>query len=236
MKDIIIIPTYNEKENLKVLIPKIFRILPDIWVIIVDDNSPDGTADTVRNLMRTYPHLDLINREKKEGLGKAYTFAFKCILKDIAVNSIIMMDGDLSHDPTSLTEMIRQSEYFDCVVGSRYMGGGRIVEWELWRRLLSLFGNIYCRVITSLPIKDCTGGFNLIRADLLRKIDFDSMDSSGYAFQIELKFMLYKASQKFKEIPIIFRERADGKSKISNHIIREGIIAPWKMIFKRRRL
>ena len=234
MKDIIIIPTYNEKENVEYLIHKIFSIVPDAWVTVVDDNSPDLTADIIKYLINKYTQLNLIQREKKEGLGKAYTFAFKHILKDKDIHSIIMMDADLSHNPESLPEMIRQSRSFDCVIGSRYVKGGCIAGWELWRKSLSFLGNIYCRIITQLSIKDCTGGFNLINANTLRKVDLDSMNSSGYAFLIELKFMLNKSGATFKEIPITFKSRVGGESKISSHIIKEGIIAPWRMMWKNR--
>ncbi|HEY4503871.1 MAG TPA: polyprenol monophosphomannose synthase [Candidatus Paceibacterota bacterium] len=233
MKSLIIIPTYNERNNIKALIPQIFSIIPDIWITVVDDNSPDGTADEVRNIMRKYDHLNLILREKREGLGKAYMSAFKSTLEDKDIKSIIMMDADFSHDPRSIPEMIRQSDNFTFVVGSRYIKGGGIVGWEIWRRALSLFGNIYCRIIIRIPIKDCTGGFNMINTNLLRRLDFEAMDSSGYAFQVELKYMLYKVGGNFKEIPIIFKNRTEGESKISSHIIREGILAPWKMVWRR---
>ncbi len=233
MKDVVIIPTYNERENIEVLIPEIFAISPDVFVTVVDDNSPDRTADVVKEFIKKYPNLKLLEREKKEGLGKAYIHAFRKTLEDKHVRSVIMMDADLSHSPSVIPHMRKHSADFSVVVGSRYIKGGKIIGWELWRRVLSLFGNFYCRSITRLPINECTGGFNLISADLLRSLDFDSMDSSGYAFIMELKFMLNKAGGKFKETPIIFKNRVGGESKISNHIIKEGILAPWKMILKK---
>jgi dolichol-phosphate mannosyltransferase len=233
MKDVIILPTYNERENVGTFIPKIFSTVPNIWVTVMDDNSPDGTADLVRGMMKKYPRLNLISKEKKEGLGKAYIYAFRKVLQDKEVRSIAMMDADFSHDPKYLLDMRKASKTYDVVVGSRYVPGGQTIGWELWRRLLSYWGNVYSRVILRVPIHDLTGGFYFINAETLRKIDFDLMDSSGYAFQIEFKYLLYKTGASFKEVPIIFTNRKGGESKISNHIIREGVLAPWKMLSRR---
>ncbi len=130
--------------------------------------------------------------------------------------------------------MAEQADRFDCLIGSRYVLNGRTVGWELWRRILSRFGNWYCRVITRMPINDCTGGFNMMRVTTMKKLDFNTIDLSGYAFIMELKYSLFKAGARFKEIPIIFNNRRGGESKISNHIIGEGILAPWKMIWRKR--
>ncbi len=229
MKDVIIIPTYNEKENIGMLIPIIFQTVPGVNVVVADDNSPDGTGNVVADLKYKYPNLSLIKREVKDGLGRAYINAFREVLKSLDVKSVVMMDADMSHDPKYLLEMLKRSKDYTVVVGSRYVSGGDTVGWELWRRTLSYFGNFYCRTITGMPIKDCTGGFNIISADLLRKIDFSKMDMSGYAFIMELKYLLYKAGATFFEVPIIFKNRAKGETKISGHIISEGIIAPWKI-------
>lgn len=233
MKNVIIIPTYNEKENINVLIPLIFKIIPVISVVVVDDNSPDGTAVVVTELQSQYKNLSLISRKNKEGLGLAYIDAFSKVLQDADVRSVIMMDADFSHNPKYLPEMIRKSEKFSVVVGSRYVSGGATVGWELWRRTLSFCGNLYCRAITGMPIHDCTGGFNVISAEFLRKIDFSKIGMSGYAFQMELKYFLYKAGGTFFEMPITFANRTGGESKISGHIVSEGIIAPWKMKFSK---
>lgn len=233
MKDVIILPTFNERGNIQVIIPNIFNIVPDIWIVVVDDNSPDGTAGAVKTLMEKYPHLSLIKREKKEGLGKAYIAVFDELLKQPDIRSIITMDADLSHNPAYLPLMRKESEKNSVIVGSRYVEGGSTKGWKSWRKLLSLWGNRYSRIITRLPIYDCTGGFNLISADLLRKVRLDMIDSSGYAFLIQLKVMLARAGGAFKEIPIVFEERREGESKISSHIIREGIFAPWRMLFIR---
>jgi dolichol-phosphate mannosyltransferase len=229
MKNIIVIPTYNEKQNIEVLIPLIFETLYDVDVVVADDSSPDGTGKAVQDLKFKYPRLRLLTRSKKEGLGKAYINAYNEVLKDKDLKSVIMMDADLSHDPKYLQEMFKQSQKYSVVVGSRYVRGGRTVGWEIWRRVLSYCANIYCRIITGLPVHDCTGGFNVISADLLRKIDFSKMDMSGYAFIMELKYHLYKAGGNFFEVPITFVNRVGGESKISGHIISEGILAPWKI-------
>lgn len=218
--------------NVVLLVPEIFKVMPDIWVTIIDDNSPDGTANIVKEMMVKYKRLNLIQKEKKEGLGKAYIYAFKKILSDSNVSNIITMDADLSHPVSCIPEMRKFSKEYDVVIGSRYIKGGKTEGWELWRRLLSMYGNIYCRTITRMPLNDCTAGFNLISTKFLRKIDFRLMDSSGYAFMMELKYLLFKLNAKFKEVPIVFKNRIGGESKITNHIIREGILAPWKMILK----
>ncbi len=232
MKNVIIIPTYNERENIKALIPLIFKITSDIRVVVVDDNSPDGTSNTVLELSRQYPNLCLISRPVKKGLGQAYINAFAEVLEDREVRTIIMMDADLSHEPKYLPEMIKKREKFEVVVGSRYIKGGGTVGWEIWRRVLSFLGNFYCWIITGMPIHDCTGGFNVISADLMRKIDLSKLDMSGYAFIMQLKYLLYKAGATFIEVPIIFQNRSQGQSKISSHIISEGVLAPWKMIMR----
>lgn len=233
MKNVIVLPTYNEAENVRVLVPRIFEIVPDVHILIADDNSPDGTAQVVMELQKKYPQLSLISRQKKDGLGRAYLNAFTHVLKDSQVRSIVMMDADLSHSPKYLPEMLVRSTSYSVVTGSRYVIGGGTEGWELWRRVLSFFGNLYCRSITHMPLRDCTAGFNVISADLLRKIDFSKMDMSGYAFIMELKYLLYKTGATFYEVPITFVNRVGGESKMSSHIINEGILAPWKMICRK---
>lgn len=229
MEDLIVIPTYNEKDNIEGIVSAIFKIAPGIKILVVDDNSPDKTSEVVKSLQSEYPNLSLFERPRKEGLGRAYLDAFRLILKDNLAEHIIMMDADFSHDPKYLPEMLETAKNFDVVIGSRYVRGGGTVGWEAWRRFLSKFGNLYSRMVTGMPIFDCTGGFNLIKTDFLRKIDLSSVAMSGYAFQIELKYLLWRTGARFKEIPIIFKNRLNGESKISNHIIREGILAPWKI-------
>lgn len=233
MKDIIIIPTYNEKDNIKALIPLIFETIPGVSVVVVDDNSPDGTGDTVLDLKYKYPNLSLLLRKNKDGLGKAYLHAFEEILKNEDVKTVTMMDADFSHHPKYLVEMFKKSKDYSVVIGSRYVNGGKTLGWERWRLILSFFANLYCRSITGMSIKDCTSGFNVIHADLLKKVDFSDIDMSGYAFIMELKYNLYLNGATFYEVPIVFTNRVGGESKMSGHIISEGIIAPWKMRWKK---
>lgn len=232
MKDVIVIPTYNEGENVNALVSLIFETVPDIHVLIADDNSPDGTAALVGELQKKYPNLGLISQSEKKGLGKAYINAFNHVLSDKEVETVFMMDADFSHQPRYIPKMLELRKQYSVVIGSRYVKGGGVTGWELWRRLMSLFGNFYCRTVTRLPIRDCTGGFNAISTDLLRKLDFSVMDMSGYAFIMELKYLLHKAGGTFAEIPIIFVNRTGGESKMSSHIINEGVLAPWKMVLK----
>lgn len=227
--DVVVVPTYNERDNIKNLVLVIFKVVPEIHILVVDDNSPDKTAAVVKSLQSEYLNLSLLERPRKEGLGRAYLDAFKLILKNNSAERVIMMDADFSHDPKYLPELLEAAKNFDVVVGSRYIRDGGMVGWEAWRRFLSKFGNWYSRLIMGLPVFDCTGGFNLVKIDFLRKIDLSRVAMSGYAFQIELKYLLWKAGARFKEIPIIFKNRLNGESKISNHIIREGILAPWKI-------
>lgn len=234
MKDFILIPTYNEKDNIAELVKKIFDIMPEVWILVVDDNSPDGTAEIIQRLKIDFPNLDLLLRSKKEGLGKAYVDAFGRVLKNNDIRRVVIMDGDLSHDPEYLREHFRMSNQFDVVIGSRYVSGGKTVGWELWRMLLSRFASFYCKLVTKMPIHDCTSGFMTVDSSFLRKIDFSSIDLSGYAFLIELKYVLWQNGASITEIPITFKNRVGGESKISNHIITEGILAPWKMKFKKR--
>lgn len=234
MKDVIVLPTYNERENISNIVPMIFSVVPDIYILVADDNSPDGTGDAVRSLQKKYPNLSLISRPQKNGLGRAYINAFNHILKDENVRTVTMMDADLSHQPKYLSTMFEMSKKYSVVTGSRYVKGGETVGWELWRRVLSYFGNLYCRLVTGMPIHDCTAGFNVISADLLRKVDFSKMDMSGYAFIMELKYNLHMLGAKFYEVPITFVNRVGGESKMSGHIISEGILAPIKMRWKIR--
>jgi len=232
MKDVIVIPTYNERENVGTIIPLIFKIAPEVSVLVVDDSSPDGTASIIIELQKQYKNLFLLSQPVKNGLGSAYINGFSHILKEQNIRKVVMMDADLSHDPKYLPQMFEEGKNYSIVIGSRYINGGKTIGWEYWRKILSFLGNLYCRVITGMPVHDCTGGFNVISADLLRKIDFSKIDMSGYAFIMEIKYLLYKAGGTFFEVPIIFKNRLGGESKISSHIISEGILAPWKMRWK----
>lgn len=233
MRHIILLPTYNESENIERIISQIFSYIPSIYVKVIDDNSPDGTSKLVRNLMSKHPNLSLLERSGKQGLGKAYTHGMQEVMKDSSFTHLFMMDADMSHDPKYLKEIIKQSEKFDLVVGSRYIKGGATVGWEMWRKVLSFFGNMYARTVTRMSVHDMTGGYNCINIQKLKKVDLDRVSSSGYAFIMELKYALHKAGAKITEVPIVFVNRYGGESKISNNIISEGIMAPWKMVWKK---
>jgi dolichol-phosphate mannosyltransferase len=226
------LPTYNEAENITQIIEEIFKFVPDIEIMVVDDNSPDGTVEIVAGLLTRYPNLSLCRRPGKQGLGRAYVDAFRQTLKDDGVTHVMMMDADFSHQPKYLPEMMKFIDRYDVVIGSRYIRGGTTEGWEWWRKILSKFGNLYCRLITGLPINDCTGGFNIIKVSALKEVNLDHIDMSGYAFIMELKYTLFRSGATFYEFPIVFSNRRGGESKLSNHIIGEGVLAPWKMVWR----
>lgn len=233
-KNIIVIPTYNEKDNIGILLEKIFKLLPETSVLVIDDNSPDKTSDAVEALKNKYPNLSLLKRLGKEGLGEAYIAGFKKILSEGGYQTITMMDADLSHDPKYLPAMLGLSQNFDLVIGCRYIAGGGVTKkWEIWRRFLSSAGNLYLRIVFwRYPIRDWTTGYNVIKTNALEKINFELLSSKGYAFISSLKYYLAKSGATIKESPIFFEERNGGESKMSSSIIREGILSPWKIIFK----
>lgn len=232
MRNMIILPTYNERENIALIISNIVKTIPNIRIMVVDDNSPDGTAQIVRELQNQFPDLLLYERKIKEGLGNAYKDSFEKILKELDVENIITMDSDFSHAPEDLLPMLKFIQTCDVVIGSRYIPGGKICGWKLRRRVLSRLGNLYCKIMIGVPINDLTGGFNVISVKALQKIPFRDILSSGFAFFIELKTMLWKSGAKILESPITFQDRVAGSSKISKSIITEGLKAPWKIILK----
>lgn len=232
-KNIIIIPTYNEKSNISLLLEKIFNLMPETHVMIVDDNSPDGTAEAVEKLKGKYPNLSLLKRPSKNGLGEAYISGFKKSMDNFG--TITMMDADLSHDPKYLPGMLELSENFDLVIGSRYIPkGGVTKKWGILRRLLSSAGNLYLRIIFwRYPIHDWTTGYNVIKTSALKKINFDLLSPKGYAFISSLKYYLVKNGAKMIESPIFFEERNGGESKMSFSIILEGLAMPWKILIRK---
>ncbi len=217
MKVTIILPTYNERENIKELIPRIFEIFKKENIngnlIVVDDNSPDNTAEEVGNLSKQYP-ITLIERKKKLGIGSAYITGFKKALEGNS-DIIFEMDADLSHNPEYIPEFLRNLKENDLVIGSRYIPGGGIENWNLYRRSVSKGANILARLLTSLDIRDITSGYRAYKSNVLRKIDLNSIKSNGYAFQLEILFKTKKEGFKIMEIPIIFTERRRGSSKLS---------------------
>jgi dolichol-phosphate mannosyltransferase len=229
-KTLIIIPTYNELENIKLIIPTILNIRykDSIDILVVDDNSPDGTASFVEEYSKTFEHVKLLKREKKMGLGTAYIAGFKYALLH-GYDFIFEMDADFSHDPKEIKNFLKVIRDYDLVLGSRYVDGINVLHWPMSRLLLSYFANIYTRLVTSMPIKDATGGFKCFRRKVLESINLDKIKSNGYAFQIEMTFKAYKKGFKIKEIPIVFSDRVKGTSKMSKKIVREAVFLVWKL-------
>ena len=234
MKAVVVIPTYNERSNIIEVIEKIFALgLNDLEVLVVDDNSPDGTDEVVKELSLKYP-IKLLSRAKKEGLGKAYVSAFKLILSaQDKPDYIIQMDADLSHNPKNILDFLHKIGEWDLVLGSRYIKGGGTENWDVIRKMVSRFGNIYAQLILSLPYKDLTGGFKCWKRGVLEKINLDSLSSTGYNFQIETTYKAQKLGYKICETPIIFTERKTGKSKFNLGIIWESFIKVLWLRIKR---
>ncbi len=230
-KIIIIIPTFNERKNISKLIPEIIENYPNVDVLVVDDNSPDGTSEVVREMSLRDKRIKLIVRKGKMGLGTAYVEGFKYMLKN-GYELAIQMDADFSHDPKEIGQFLSAVKDYDVVIGSRYISGVNVINWPMRRLLLSYFANYYTRIITGMPLKDSTGGYKCFRREVLQSINLDSIHSNGYAFQIEMNFKAYKKNFKLKEIPIIFTERVDGKSKMSKRIVWEAVFRVWELRIK----
>ena len=231
MKTLIVVPTYNEAENIEALLRAVLGTpLPDpVDVLVVDDNSPDGTAGVVRRLMAAYPQrLFLLGRAAKEGLGKAYTAGFSWGLER-SYEAFCEMDADFSHDPKYLAPILRQIHHYDFVVASRYVPGGGVSGWGPVRRLLSLGGSLYARTILGCPLRDMTGGFNCWRRAVLESLDLSSLNSAGYCFQIELKYRAWKNGYRHVEVPILFPDRRLGTSKMTRKIVLEAVWNVWKL-------
>lgn len=227
-KSLIIIPTYNELDNIQKLIPELLDKYKDLDILIVDDNSPDGTGNTVEQLSLTNPGIKLLRRPKKMGLGTAYIAGFKYAIEH-GYDYIFEMDADFSHDPKEIKNFLIAIKEYDLVIGSRYKTGVNVVNWPMRRLLLSYFASVYTRVITGMPVKDATGGFKCFRRKVLETIDLNNIKSNGYAFQIEMNFKTYKKGFKIGEIPIIFMDRVKGTSKMSKKIVREAVFMVWKL-------
>lgn len=227
-KSLVIIPTYNEMDNIPKLIPEILSKDQSIEVLIVDDNSPDGTADYIKKVASENSRVHLIKREKKMGLGTAYIAGFKYALQN-DYDYIFEMDADFSHDPNEIKNFLVAIKDYDLVLGSRYVNGVRVLNWPMRRLLLSFFASVYTRLITGMPIRDATGGFKCFRRKVLESINLDHVKSNGYSFQIEMTFKAYAKGFKIKEIPIIFVDRVKGKSKMSKKIVLEAVTMVWKL-------
>ncbi len=231
-KAIVVIPTYNEIENIRNIIPAVLNSYEGINVLIVDDNSPDGTSQAVQEMMANDSRIHLITRPGKMGLGTAYCDGFQYCL-DQGFDYIMEMDADFSHNPQDIPRFMEEIKNNDLVIGSRYITGVNVVNWPLRRLILSYGSNIYARMITGIPVKDATGGFKCFNAEFLRKIDLKSVKSNGYSFQIEMNYRMWKLGARIKEISIIFIDRRSGVSKMSKKNITEAVFMVWKLKFTR---
>lgn len=224
----VIIPTYNERENIGALLPQVLKH-PRMRVLVVDDNSPDGTGAIVAELARDEPRVGLLARPGKQGLGRAYVAGFKRALAEGA-EFICEMDADFSHDPAYLPALLAAAEErYDLTLGSRYVPGGGTVNWGLARQLISRGGNVYARAILGLPVMDATGGFRCYRRRVLAALDLDAIRSNGYSFQIELVFRTLRAGFSVGEVPIVFPDRRVGQSKMSRRIVLEALLTVWRL-------
>jgi dolichol-phosphate mannosyltransferase len=229
---LVIVPTYNESENLPVLVSRVME-LPGFRLLIVDDQSPDGTGAIADNLAARYPpgRVTVLHRQGERGLGNSYVDGFAAALQTNA-EFICQMDADLSHDPTYLPDLVSAASEFDLVIGSRYVCGVSVVNWPLRRILLSTMANQYIRAVTRLRVRDCTSGFRCWRRSALEHLRLDATRSNGYAFMVETLFRAAQQNCRVSEVPIIFVERRAGASKVSMRVVRESLLMPWRLVLK----
>ena len=223
---LVIVPTYNEARNLPEIVPAILKQDPRLEVLVVDDGSPDGTGAIADQMAASEPRAQVLHRQAKEGLGRAYLAGFRWGL-DRGYEALFEMDADFSHDPAFIPRFLNAIREADLVLGSRYATGVNVINWPMSRLPLSLSANLYARVITGLPLTDSTGGFKCFRRAVLERIDLSQVKSNGYAFQIEMSFRAWRCGFRLKEIPIIFHDRVEGQSKMSKRIVREAIWMVW---------
>ncbi len=232
MKTLIIIPTYNELENLPPLLKEIFSYAPATDILIVDDNSPDGTGELADRMSAENPHIHVLHRAGKLGLGTAYIAGFHYAI-DHGYDAAFEMDADFSHDPRYLPDFLKKIEQADLVIGSRYVPGGSTPNWSFSRRFISGGGNIFSRVVLGLRVHDCTAGFRCYRREVLENIGFDTIQSQGYGFQVEMAYRVQKLEYKIVETPIVFMDRRVGKSKMSRAIFVEGFVNVLRARFRK---
>ncbi len=228
---LVIVPTYNERENIGRIVPRILEQDPRLEVLVVDDNSPDGTGQIVDDMVAENPRVHVLHRAAKEGLGRAYLAGFAWALaSDRQFQYVFEMDADFSHDPAHLTEFLHAIQNADLVLGSRYREGRvTVVNWPMTRLLLSYAANIYARIATGMALGDATGGFKCFRRTVLEAIPLEQVRSNGYAFQIEMSFRAWKRGFRIAEIPIVFNDRTEGESKMSKRIVREAVWMVWRL-------
>jgi dolichol-phosphate mannosyltransferase len=230
-KHVIIIPTYDEKDNVRPIAKAIFAVSPTAHVLFIDDNSPDGTGDVIRSMIAEDERVHCVHKEGKQGLGKAYVTGFDWALKH-GYDLIFEMDADFSHDPIEIPKFLEAIKHVDLVLGSRYVEGIRITNWPLSRLLLSKSAATYVRLITGMPVTDPTGGFKCFRSEVLKTIHYEQAISSGYSFQVELTHKTWMEGFRIKEIPIIFEDRRAGYSKMNRDIMAEAMRMVWKLAFQ----
>jgi len=223
---VVVVPTYNEAENLPLLVPQILGRDARLEVLVVDDDSPDGTGRIADDLAAQEPRVHVLHRAGKAGLGAAYRAGLRRAL-ELGADFVIQMDADFSHPPEALSRLLDEIDQHDVVLGSRYLNGITVVNWPIERILISWFGNWYVRKVTGLPISDTTGGFRCVRSELLERIGFERIRSTGYAFQIELNYRFVKHRARIKEIPFFFVDRTRGESKLSLRIAVEALWIAW---------
>jgi dolichol-phosphate mannosyltransferase len=233
VKSIVVMPTYNEADNIGRIVPEVLARDPELDVLVVDDNSPDGTADVVKALPDFGGRVKILERPGKQGLGAAYIAGFQWVLANTDAEAVFEMDADFSHDPAALDEFLEEIKTHDVVLGSRYLHGITVVNWPLRRVILSVGANIYARYVTGMPIKDSTGGFKCFRREVLEALPLDRIKSDGYSFQIEMNYHCWRRKFRIKEIPIMFIDRQVGISKMSNNIIWEAMWMVWALRLRR---
>lgn len=231
-KTLIIIPTYNEIDNIEKMIRTLLELYPALSILIIEDGSPDGTSQVVKRLQNDFSNLHMIERKGKLGLGTAYITGFKWALQK-NFDFVFEMDCDFSHDPKQIPDLLEAAQANDLVIGSRYIDGIRIINWPFRRLLLSYCASIYTRAITGIPVFDTTGGFKCFKRTALQSLDFERIISNGYSFQLELNYKIWVKGLRIKEVPIIFYERRDGQSKMGGGIILEAIFAVFRLRLKK---
>ena len=231
-KTLVVTPTYNEADNIEIFIGQVLAQGPSIEMLIVDDNSPDGTAAIVERLMEREKRIHILKRPGKMGLGTAYVDGFRYAIAQ-GYDFIFEMDADFSHNPEEIPGFLQKAQECDLVLGSRYTNGVRVVNWPIRRLILSYAANVYTRVVTGMPVKDATGGFKCFRRRVLEAIDLNKIHSNGYAFQIEMSFKAWCKGFRLCEHPIIFVDRHSGESKMSRKIVYEAVFMVWKLKFRK---
>lgn len=230
-KTLVIVPTYNEKDNLPPLTQRLLGLSVPVELLVVDDNSPDGTGSLADELAAKHPEIHVLHRSQKQGLGRAYCAGFAWALEH-GYEFIMEMDGDFSHDPDDIPKFVAAAQNADLVLGSRYKDGIRVINWPLRRLMLSTTAAKYVQVITGMPFTDPTGGFKCFRRHALESINLNAIQSNGYSFQIEMTHKIWRQGMRVVEVPIIFTERVQGKSKMSRTIVREALWMVWKLLFQ----